>query len=161
MVNRPVQSRYVLIAACVFFCLGCGPVSKPKPNDLVGIYKITAKTRQFLNEKGYKNVSSSVYIVIESQGSMRLESIPDCVFDDFGESHGKFVSRSARWRCCEEPTIWSRLEGLMLWIEVDGSAAAFGLLKIKGIRPPYSLHLIVGDPDRGETVVFEREPDRV
>ncbi len=92
---------------------------------------------------------------------MRLESIPDCVFDDFGESHGKFVSRSARWRCCEEPTIWSRLEGLMLWIEVDGSAAAFGLLKIKGIRPPYSLHLIVGDPDRGETVVFEREPDRV
>jgi hypothetical protein len=117
-----VQSRYVLIAACVFFCLGCGPVSKPKPNDLVGIYKITAKTRQFLNEKGYKNVSSSVYIVIESQGSMRLESIPDCVFDDFGESHGKFVSRSARWRCCEEPTIWSRLEGLMLWIELDGSA---------------------------------------
>ncbi|HEY3150736.1 MAG TPA: hypothetical protein VGK65_03625 [Candidatus Binatia bacterium] len=49
----------------------------------------------------------------------------------------------------------------MLWIELDGSAAAFGLLKIKGIRPPYSLHLIVGDPDRGETVVFEREPDRV
>ena len=91
---------------------------------------------------------------------MRLENIPDCVFDDFGEPHGKFVSRSARWRCCKEPTIWSRLAGLTLWIELDGSAV-FGSLKIKGIRPPYSLHLIVCDPDKWETVLFEREPDRV
>ena len=63
--NRAVQSGYALIAACVFFCLGCGPASKPKPNDLVGIYSITAQTRSFLNEKGYKNVPASVYIAIE------------------------------------------------------------------------------------------------
>jgi hypothetical protein len=142
-------------------CFGCGPVFKPKPNDLVGIYRVTEQTRKFLNKKGYKNLPASVSIAIESQGTMALENIPDCVFDNFGEPHGKFFTRSARWKCCEESTIWSRMEGLTLWIEIDGTAASFGFLKIKGIRPPHLLHLTVGDPDKWETVVFEKRTDRL
>ena len=61
MVNRPVQSRYALIAACVFFCLRCGPGSKPKPNNLVGIYKITVTL--FTEELDFLSASDKEWIM--------------------------------------------------------------------------------------------------
>lgn len=150
-----------LIPVAVFFALGCGPLTKPKAEDLVGSYTVTVTSREYLKNKGYRNVPDLISIIVEKGERMRLENIPDCVFNDFGQANGTFVTRAATWDCCQKPDFWSRLEGLTFWIEIDGMNAKFGLLKIGGIKPPYSLHFLVGDPDNNEKLMFEKKPHRV
>jgi len=153
------KRRWLLIVLLVASSLSCGPIKQPKPSDLIGVYKIDSKSRETLTKKGYKNIPPIV-VMIEHNGTIRLENIPDCVFGSFGESHGKFLSHTARWKCCDEATFFTLWDGLPLWIEMeDGSM--FGTLILKGRNSPYSLNFLIGDPDNGEAVVLEREPHRV
>jgi hypothetical protein len=150
-----------LIPVTVVLAFVCGPLTKPKAEDLIGSYTITDTAREYLKKKGYKSISGHISIIVENGGGMRLENIPDCVFNDFGQAKGTFVTRTAKWDCCQEPNIWTRLEGLTFWIEIAGMNAKFGLRRIGGIKPPYSLHFLVGDPDNNEKLLFEKKSHRV
>src|SRR5258708_26629691 len=91
----------LLIACFAVSSLSCGPTKQPKPDELIGFYRITSDSLKYLTPKGYKDIPP-IAISIESNGTIRLENIPDCVFDLSGESRGKFLTRTARWKCCAE-----------------------------------------------------------
>jgi len=145
----------LLIAALVLICFSCGPIRQPKSSDIVGVYKITAESLETLIGKGYKNIPL-ISVIIEQNGTMHLENIPDCVFTLVGEGHGRYLTRAARWRCCNEPTFFTLFDGLPLWLEIDGFL--YGNLNLKHRTPPYSLNFVIGDPDSGEEVVLEKMP---
>ncbi|MCE5210446.1 MAG: hypothetical protein LLG40_02695 [Deltaproteobacteria bacterium] len=77
-----------------------------------------------------------------------MVNMPDCLFNGFGDSNGKFVSKTETWEISEANWIISWLEG---WPINDSS------ISLMGYGPIYYVAIGVGDPDNGENIIFEKK----
>jgi len=131
--------------------------SQPKPEDLVGVYVPDAATAHFVAGL-YPAADTS--IVLSPDGTIVLQNVPDCWKTLFGTSDGGFDSGKGRWKLQRHQEWW------VLGVEVSTEGfssrehAPIQLtteMFLVGEKPPYKIHLTIGDPDAGRALHFERK----
>jgi hypothetical protein len=152
----PAAALAILALAVV----GCDRLfaGQPAIQDLVGVYRLTDASQDFLRTtKHYKAIVSSE-IELKSDSTVSIRNLPDCAVDGFGDSGGRFLSGDGRWRIKHDPTAAS----IDLVIDPGGSLKDGGYLgswmKIRRRWPPHVLQITVGDPDSGQSIEYERQP---
>jgi len=133
-------------------------VATPREPDLVGIYKLTADSENFLREhKAYGPIPVSV-IELKSGSIISIRNLPDCAVDGFGEGSGVFLSGDGKW------TVDKAFLGYGLNVDIaDGGTMKPGIyagpwVDIRRRSSPHVLEITVGDPDSGESIKYERVP---
>ena len=146
--------KVFLYSAIVFFVAGCGvwqelhfTKTRPKESDLIGTYEPDAKTQKLiLREGGYP--SANCQIKVNADGKIELIDMPDWWENGFGESHKKLISTGGMWKLENVQNRWG-----ISW-ESDNITHGVNLL---GRKPPYQIHIYVGDPDSDRFMIFERK----
>jgi len=138
----------VIVAGCQYDPFTAVYTTKqPKAEDLVGWYVPTEETKRFITKEGhYPSVESS--IALSADGTLTITNIPDWWLTPFGRPEGKFDSRRGKWTVQKHQDWW------VIGVNLD---PGFGTdLFLIGEKPPYKIHLIVGDPDEGRGMDFIR-----
>ena|SRR5713101_790722 len=137
---------------------GCDRIfaSQPTVQDLVGVYRLTAASEEFLRTtKGYKTIPLSE-VELKSDSRISIRGLPDCATNGFGDSGGNFLSGDGLWRV-ESDFIGYRIS---LDIGPGGSLKEGGYggswMVVRRRWPPHTLEIGVGDPDSGESIRYER-----
>jgi hypothetical protein len=122
---------------------------KPLEADLVGTWVPTAETLKFMrNEGGY--VISTHELVLSADKTFSLKNMPDWWKTDFGESKKGFDSLSGRWEL-------SLATGDRDWgIDLRVGTSIINFVHIRNQKPPYLIHIGIGDPDNGDFMLFQR-----
>ena len=86
-----------------------------------------------------------------------IEGLPDCYVDGSGDSNGSFLGGRGKWQL----ESMGANHGLTLEIASGGTLHP-GLyhgssILIKGSAAPFTLELVIGDPDSGESISYERQ----
>jgi hypothetical protein len=146
---------WTLFSAVAIFFAGCQydpftavyTTKQPKAEDLVGAYLPTEDTKKLITSQGhYPTIESA--IVLSADGTVTMTNIPDWWQTPFGEPQGKFNSRRGNWTVQKHQEWWA----VGLHLDPD-----FGTdLLLIGEKPPYTIHLIIGDPDQGRGMDFIR-----
>ena len=141
--------------------------AQPKTNDLAGTHVPTTKTlSQIAKEGHYPTASPS--IVLTSDGTIVITDIPDW-WVSFGESRGAFDSGRGSWGVVKHQEWWAlgvvfrNTEHLASvqsrFAKLGSSPGDYGaVMMLVGEKAPYKIHLILGDPDEGRSMQFERSP---
>ncbi len=157
----------MLLRSCLLslllFAAGCDSYTKvrPKQADVAGVYRPTTRTDQFLRaRKGY--AERDTYVTLARDQSCKISNMPDLWLDGFGESRGGFDSYKGTWRLTKHTNGW----GVYLRLSWIGGASkgqkdresilVYDRMMLAGERPPYRLQFIIGDPDSGESLEFEK-----
>ena len=124
--------------------------AKPKTEDLVGTWTPTNETVRDMSRRGKYTISHHE-LTLSSDGTFSMRNMPDWWSDGFGKSHQRFESGSGTWEIQRDlgplTTIYVvKLQFPEIWKTVN----------LSGQKPPYQLHITLGDPDSGEYMLFER-----
>jgi len=155
-----VLAMAVVLTGCQFDPFG-GQYTQSRPTEsaLVGNYRQTSDTFQFVQQEGrYPAADSS--IILRSNGTFELINVPDWWLTDFGQPRGGFDSGKGRWILINLSGSWQ----IELEVETTKDFASRdheprGLvtyLSLIGESAPYKLHLTVGDPDMGDAMQYEK-----
>ena len=132
--------------------------AKPSESDLVGTYLLSEESSRLVAERGgYEKRPAS--IILEDKGVLRFANVPDWWNTSFGKPGGQFDSAVGRWKVERKQDRWWAL-GITFPREsplasVGGSPVVFcAWIMLVGERPPYVLHLSIGDPDEGDAMQF-------
>jgi hypothetical protein len=132
---------------------------QPKPEDLVGTYLPDDATRTLVaKEGGYS--AAEISIVVSADGTLIIRNIPDWWLTDFGKPQGGFDSGEAKWAVQKRQDWWVigvNFRSTEKFSSQQRRVGTFGTeLFLIGEKPPYKIHLIVGDPDEGRGMEFVR-----
>jgi hypothetical protein len=130
---------------------------QPKPEDLVGMYVPDEATAHFI---AAHYSASEVSIVLSADGTINLHNIPDCWETPFGETEGGFDSGTGRWTIQKHQEWW--VLGVNIWTDGFSSRGHAHInltteIFLVGEKPPYIIHLTIGDPDAGNALQFIRK----
>ncbi len=132
--------------------------TQPKTNDVVGVYVPDTNTVTLISKEGrYSPASPSITLL--NDGTITITNIPDWWLT-FGEPHGGFDSGHGTWSIQKHQEWWALSVGF-------ANTTQFGSLSNKpggigtemmliGDKPPYKIHLTVGDPDAGRGMQFDK-----
>ena len=145
--------KLFLCSAILFFVAGCGAwqelhftKNKPKESDLIGTYEPDAKTQKLIvKDGGY--VSTNCQIEVDADGKIEFTNMPDWWENGFGESHKKLISTNGIWKLEKIQGYWG--------IDWENENITHGVDLI-GQKPPYKIHIYVGDPDSDCFMIFEK-----
>jgi hypothetical protein len=90
-------------------------------------------------------------LVLNPDKSFSMKNMPDWWAADWGESKGGFPPASGKWALVSKAT-YSHDWGIDLVVGI----AEIGFVPVRNRRPPYLLHMGIGDPDNGHFMFFER-----
>lgn len=152
---------------------GCGSSIKytsvePKSEDIVGTYHFTDTTSSQVLEANYIQTNTPS-LALHADGTFEMLNMPGCWLKEpmhpvYDQSQVRsFDSGSGTWSIANEavkgyPPSWgiilrfSDTKTIYSWHE--NTSIVFGGLMIKNDKPPYILHIIVGDPDEDEGLEF-------
>ncbi len=138
--------------------------SRPNPEDLAGTYRPTSRSIRFIKRKRYDPVPP-IRIILHDDGKFEMKNIPD-MWMNFGRATGDFDSGSGTWELDSRHYPLVTLWGLTLDFDDTENFTSrdlktglvFSMLKLKGQRPPYIIHMVIGDPDGLEALEFETRP---
>ena len=131
---------------------------QPEESNVVGTYKVDADTLarhiSVPNTKSALQISPNAEIVLSADHKASLSQVPS-VSDNVC-----FVSGSGSWR-------WGRNDDYaVIDVQIERKdyqesrdkcgATYYGQLNLYGNKPPYKLHVTLGDPDGGEAVQFDK-----
>lgn len=122
--------------------------SRPSETDLVGTWVPDATTLAYMRKTGrYDTSRMHNRLMLHSDGKFELFDMPDWWEDGFGRSHGSFDSSSGKWNVGQHPDdkTWE--------IELI-TATRNTSMSLRGQKPPYLIHVTIGDPDQGYAMVF-------
>jgi hypothetical protein len=132
---------------------------KPDAADLVGNYAPDDATLKLIAEHGHYPPRPAS-IVLDASGRVTVTDIPDWWLTDLGRSQGGFDSGSGTWSVQPHQEWWiigatfDSMNGFASQNHRSGGlVTGFGLV---GERPPYKIHLTLGDPDDGQAMEFVR-----
>jgi len=151
----------LLLVASVAFLSGCYNVGeiaeelqfahqKPKDADLIGKWVPTVQTLQDMRTKGGYAISTHE-LVLNADKSFLMKDMPDWWATEWGESKSGFQSSSGKWALFSNPTC-----GYCWGVDLVVGTAEIGFVPIRNRRPPYLLHIGIGDPDNGQFMLFKR-----
>jgi len=125
--------------------------TKPDRSDLVGTWIPTANTIKDMKERGGYAISNHE-LTLQVDGSFTMTNMPDWWTDGFGESKTNFVSGSGTWELDEEKIV----RNWKVW-RIFLKSPEFGTsIHVRKQKPPYLIHITLGDPDSGLSMLFER-----
>jgi hypothetical protein len=147
------QIGRILLCSTILFVVGCGAwqelhftKTKPKESDLFGTYEPDAKTKKLiLKNGGYP--SANCQIKLNANHKIELINMQDWWENGFGESHKKLISTNGIWKLEKIQGYWG--------IDWENENVTHGVDLI-GQKPPYKIHIYVGDPDSDRFMIFER-----
>ncbi len=155
--------RSFLIAAA-FMLTGCqydpytASYTKTKPNrkDLVGTYVPDADTMTLISKEGhYSQVASSISLL--EDGTIIIENIPDW-WRIFEGPQGGFDSGRGTWKIEKHQEWWAlgaAFTNTEQFASLKNKLPGLGTeMMLIGEKPPYKIHLTVGDPDAGVGMQF-------
>ncbi len=121
--------------------------TKPAEGDLVGAWTPNQDAVARMRDKGgYDTSRSATRFEFKADGTFSMVDMPDWWQDGLGRSHRTFRSDSGRWEIHQE--LDSNTWGIAL------SNGEFVALRRQ--KPPYLIHLVIGDPDLGDAMVFTK-----
>jgi len=122
--------------------------TRPNETDLIGRWVPDAATLAYMRTGGgYDTSRMHTRIVLRSDGTFELFDMPDWWRDGFGRSHGSFESSSGKWNVGQHPDDKS-------W-EIELAFRAWNTsMSLRGQKPPYLIHVTLGDPDQNDAMVF-------
>jgi hypothetical protein len=100
---------------------------------------------------------------LSRDGTIVFTNVPDWWNTAFGESGGQFDSASGTWKLALKQNQWWALR---VTFPPESPLASNGkravtfttTVSLIGEKPPYTLHLTIGDPDEGNAMQFVRKP---
>lgn len=127
---------------------------KPSEADLVGIWVPDEHTIKDMRDRGGYDLSNSkTKLVLRSDGTFEMLDMPDWWKSGLGESNKGFYSSSGTWKVSQHsPETWWELD---LWFATWAKS-----LYLRGEKPPYLIHMIIGDPDRGKAMILVRQNEQ-
>jgi len=128
---------------------------KPNRTDVIGTWVPTAATINDLKQRG-AYVISKHELVLRADVTFAMVNMPDWWIDGFGQSKKTFESGSGKWQFYQDHNPWT------VWaIELDFPQRVVpNAIHLQRQKPPYLIHITVGDPDSGRYMLFQKEPDR-
>jgi hypothetical protein len=122
---------------------------KPELKELLGSYFPDEETSNLARSRmGDRNVTSR--IVLRDDNSFHIENIPDWATARSTKDTGDLVTRGGDWKLQQDK------DGFWL-LALDYKSADKPIhqtLRLHQQKPPYHLHLVLGDPAKGETLRF-------
>jgi hypothetical protein len=138
------------------FLFGCGgdpyagkyAKAKPTPQMLVGDWKLKAGSPG-------SNPTKPTKLTLRADGSFTVVNYPGAGVGSFGTAGG-FLDGDGTWSVQQHQSFW--VIGIT-WQKLGGKQLDYGqMLHILNDAPPHVLRHIIGDPDSGEALVFEKVP---
>jgi len=145
----------MLLSACINNGIEKSELSwtrtKPDPSDLVGIWVPTDATIKDMKEKGDYTISIH-QLILRADGTFQMINMPDWWKDGFGKSKKGFESSRGKWQLYEDRNPWT------VWaIKLEfPNFLALNQIHVRRQKPPYWLHVTIGDPDSGHFMLFEK-----
>jgi hypothetical protein len=101
---------------------------------------------------GYDVARAKTKLVLRDDDSFEAVDMPDWWTDGFGRSSRRFQSFAGTWKLI--PNANERGWGIALdLVSLDRNQA----INLLGDKRPYSIYMIVGDPDRDDSMTFQME----
>lgn len=122
---------------------------KPLEADLVGRWVPTVQTLTDMRSYGGYAISTHE-LVLNADKTFSIKNMPDWWATDFGESKKGFQSASGKW------ALSSAAGGRDWGIDLVVGTSGIGFVHIRNQKPPYMIHIGIGDPDNGHFMLFER-----
>lgn len=124
---------------------------KPNQAELIGTWVPTAATIKDLKDRGGYAISKHE-LILRADGSFSMVNMPDWWTDSFGQSKKGFESGSGKWQLYQDRDPWT------VWaIELDFPKFTVpNAIHLRRQKPPYLIHITVGDPDSGHAMLFEK-----
>ena len=128
---------------------------EPASADLVGVWTANAKSLDWLKGQGYA-VAAAPTLELKADGTFAVTGMPDCwrVFADTDRTK-TFDSAPGKWKVAKHQEWWAVALDFDRppWYTQGGYSTEVFLRRQ---APPYLLHVIVGDPDAGNGIEFEK-----
>ena len=146
-----VLATAVLMTTFLFGCGGdpyAGKYAKAKPNpqSLAGDWKTKAGSPG-------SNPAKPTKLTLRADGSFTATNYPGAAVGSFG-TPGSFLDGGGTWSVQQHQSFWAI--GIT-WLQLGGKQLDYGqMLHILNDAPPHVLRHIIGDPDSGEALVFEK-----
>jgi hypothetical protein len=127
---------------------------KPVENKLIGQYSPDAETRDRVGSQLNIQVDPACELVLNADHTFSAKNLPRCWFPPKGSDclPGK-TDVSGDWSLRQRGEWWS--------VDLNAHLQPGGVMKtwnvpalVRGDRPPYILHLTIGDPDSGNALAF-------
>lgn len=158
----------LLCSAALFICGGCQydphahlyTTQEPRPQDLVGRYKLKQQTVTTDGLSAFGGRLSMVELVAD--GSFVATNVPSRTLAHAPQKDGNIfatlLNGSGRWRIGAVGGVDNGLGERTHWgVYLDSPVADIEPAGLTGARPPYGLIFNLGDPDLGQAMVFERQ----
>ena len=143
----------VLMTTSLFGCggdpyAGKYAKAKPTPQTLFGDWKLKAGSPG-------SNPTKPTKLTLRADGSFTVVNYPGAGVGSFGTAGG-FLDGDGTWLVQQHHSFW--VIGIS-WQKLGGKQLDYGqMLHILNDAPPQLLRHIIGDPDAGEALVFEKVP---
>jgi len=124
---------------------------KPDPKTVVGTYVPDGRTEEIIRP-GRSAGASRSQIVIRSDGSFAVENVPKWNNARELSEVGELVTRTGTWQLEKNQGMWV----LRIEYSEDGKRH-FESIQLRSQKPPYWLHIGIGDPDSFLGLVFRQE----
>ncbi len=154
--------RKVVLVVVAFVFAGCqyDPFApefttvKPVEDRLVGRYSPDTETRERLRSALQIQVHPSCELVLNADHTFSATSLPRCWYPPTtGDCSPGTANVSGDWSLRQRGKWWS--------VDLNAHLPPGGVMKtwnvpasVRGDRPPYTLHLTIGDPDSGNALAF-------
>ena len=122
---------------------------KPNESDLLGTWVPTPNTIKDMRANGGYAISTHE-LVLKPDGTFSMKNMPDWWATDFGDSKRGFQSVSGKW------SLTAAAGGHDWCVDLVVGTSGIGFLHVRNQKPPYLLHVGIGDPDVGHWMLFER-----
>jgi hypothetical protein len=134
-----------------------GPDNEPSIGVLAGIYTLSPETKADLEQRKIYAAIPDSKIVLNKDLTLSISDIPDCFGSSFRESKGQFLNAVGTWRVVVPEIIATY--GIDINIVSGGTLRAgtyASHILFKESSAPFKLHLIIGDPDARDELVYEK-----
>jgi hypothetical protein len=145
----------VLTQVAVGYLCGCDQVAMgcPSAHDLVGTYRLTKKSQDFLKRRKDYALVPTCEIELGPDSAIVIRNLPDCAGNGFGTSGNRYLSGGGRWELAKAFLGYE----IHSDIKKGGTLASGPWVVIRGWKPRYELEVVVGDPDSGESLRYARQ----
>jgi hypothetical protein len=125
------------------------PVVEPPRSELIGTWMVTPDALRRMRDVGGYAISTHS-LTLHDDGKLEYVNLPDW-WQDFGDSHQQLFSGTGQWR------LVNNLNSRGYWeVEVSLHGWMTNTIVIAQNRSGYYLYAVIGDPDSGHTMMFEK-----
>lgn len=130
-------------------------MDRPAETSLVGTYRLTEASKEFLMEReGHENVPDTE-IILRADGTISVHDFPrELVVDEGWQSTGQFVSAEGTWSISDDWPGYAIDVNIGAGQEMPETSWP-SMFSIRRAHFPHVLEFTVGDPDSGESIKFE------